>query len=111
MFIDGSIGTWTVFGPLCLILLALSSSCRAIPHQLLSGQRVQMHDIANLQGMYPVVKLAHSKHVTADVLALVTFPQALDLPQVVEAADKLALVLFARDGKKALHLAVGGHGT
>jgi hypothetical protein len=65
-----------------------------------------MHDVADLQGMYPVVKLAHSEHVAADVFALVTFPQALDLSQVVEAAHELALVLFARDSKQALHLAV-----
>ncbi len=58
-----------------------------------------MHDVPNLQGMYPVVKLAYSEHVTADVLAFVTFPQTLDLPQVVEASHELALVLFAGDGK------------
>ena len=105
MFIYGSIGTWTICCRLSLILLALTSS-RAIPHQLLGGQRIQMHDVANLQGMYPVVKLAHSEHVAADVLALVTFPQALNLPQVVEAAHELAMVLFARYGKEALHLAI-----
>jgi serine/threonine-protein kinase RIO1 len=70
-----------------------------------------MHYVADLQGMYPVVKLAHPEHVSADVLALVAFPQALDLSQVVEAARELALVFLARDGKKTLHLAVCGHGT
>ena len=70
-----------------------------------------MHYVADLQGMNPVVKLAHPEHVSADVLALVAFPQALDLSQVVEAAHELALVFLARDGKKTLHLAVCGHGT
>ncbi len=65
-----------------------------------------MHDVPNLQGMYPVVKLAYSEHIAADILAFVTFPQTLDLPQVVEAAHELTLILFARDSKKALHLAV-----
>ena len=110
MFIYGSIGTRGVCHPLSLILLGLIS-IRAIPHQLLCGQRIQMHYVADLQGMYPVVKLAHPEHVAADVLALVAFPQALNLPQVVEAAHELALVLFARDGKEAFHLAVCGHGT
>ena len=41
-----------------------------------------MHDISDLQGVYPVIKLPYPEHVPPDVLAFFTFAQMLDLCEI-----------------------------
>jgi len=55
-----------------------------------------MHYVTDFKGVYPVVELPDPEHVTADILALFTLPQAFDLAKVLKAANECALILFAR---------------